>query len=135
MSPVFDTVAALYAKAPDAFAAWLVFCLLPMVVPAALVLFAKRGAGAKFAFVLSAAARLMGWPVLFLALVGVPLFVLEVFLMPVILDAYPASRTLLSVPLAFMDLLIQNLFWLVPLLWLVWVFFGTIRFRRAWNAS
>ena len=132
MSPVSDIISTLYDKAADVFGAWVLFALFPVLVPALLALFAKGQQTGKLKFALSAAARLFGWPTLFIALLGPPWFLFEVYLVPVILDAYPWSRSLLSGPLSMTHWLTWNSYWLVPVLWVGWVLYGSLRFRRAW---
>ena len=133
MSPFTDTVIALYEKAPDAFDAWVFFVLFPIIVPTVLALFAKRRVMEKSRFVLSTAAHLLGWPTLLVALLVLPCCVFEIYLLPVLLDAYPLSRSLLAAPLAVTNWATQNSFWLVPLLWICWVFYASWRSKRAWH--
>ncbi|HEY4083889.1 MAG TPA: hypothetical protein VGM81_24645 [Burkholderiaceae bacterium] len=132
MSPIADTVTALYDKAPEAFAAWVLFALLPVLIPALLLAFTTGRLTAKAKFVLSAAVRLLGWPTLFIALLGPPWFAFEVYLAPVILDAYPGSRPFLTGPFSVTHWVFWHAGWFVPVLWICWLFVASMRYRRAW---
>lgn len=133
MNPVVDTVTAMFHRMPEAFLAWGLFCVVPVLVPACASVFVTARASSKLKFTLSSAARLLGWPLLLLALVGLPWFVFEIFLVPVLFDAYPVSRSILAVPLAATHWLVQTWYVILPIVWLAWVAVGTARLRRAWR--
>jgi hypothetical protein len=133
MSPVADTISAMYDRAPEAFWAWVLFGLAPVLVPALVSIFVKSPPTSRIGFTLSSAARLLGWPVLAIGLIGLPWFVFELFLVPVLLDAYPMSRAILAAPLAVTRWFVDVSFLLLPVLWVTWLLLGTLRFRRAWR--
>ena len=133
MTPVADTLAVLIEKAPEAFAAWILFGLVPILVPTVWALLSGSGMPRRVKFVVAAATRIVGRPALLIILVGVPCFVFELFLVPVVFDAYPVSRSILRGPLAVSDWLVHNWFWLLPLLWPAWVGYATYRVRKEWH--
>ncbi|WIV99628.1 hypothetical protein [Kinneretia aquatilis] len=135
MTPVTDTLAVMFEKAPEAFAVWILFGLFPILVPAIWAVVIERGMPRRARFVVAAATRIVGQPALLIILVGVPFFVFELLLVPVILDAYPLSRTILRGPLAVSNWLARNWFWLLPLLWPVWVGYATYLVRREWHGA
>lgn len=72
MSPLADTLGTLYERMPEAFWAWAVFGLAPVLVPALVSLSFKERPSSRLAFTLSGAARLVGGPALALVLIGPP---------------------------------------------------------------
>lgn len=132
MSPITDTLTEMVARMPEAFVAWFLFGVLPVLVPATLATFVEARPSAKVQFTLSTAARLIGWPALLIALLVLPWFAFEMFPVPVLFDAYPASRSVLSGPLAVTHWLTRQSNWLVPLAWLAWVFVAAARLRKLW---
>lgn len=120
---------------PEAFVAWGVFGLLPVVFPAVLAIFMKARSSAKVRFALSSASRLLEWPVLF-GVVLCPLwFAFEMVLAPAVLDAYPFSRVVVAGPLALNHWIFEQGYWLVPLAWLALVLFGSLRLRKTWQVE
>jgi hypothetical protein len=135
MSPIADTFAELVARMPEVLAAWILFALVPVLVPGVLAMFMKGKLSTKMKFTLSVAARLLGWPVLLIAFVGLPWFAFEMFFVPVLFDAYPLSKFVLGGPLMATQWLTWQSYWLVPLAWLAWVFFASVRLRKCWEAT
>lgn len=133
MNPVADTVVEMLHRMPEAFLAWGLFGVVPVLVPACVSVFVDARTSSKLKFTLSSAARLLGWPLLLVALFGLPWFVFELFLVPVLFDAYPVSKTILAVPLAATRWLVQTWYVVLPLVWLVWVTVGTARLQKAWR--
>lgn len=134
MSPVADTISAMLDRAPEALWAWVLFGLVPVLVPGLAALFVKAPAWSRLGFTLSCAARLLGWPLLCIALIGVPWTLFELFLVPVLFDAYPVSRSILAIPLALTHGLMSVWPVVVLVLWTVWLVAGTARAQRAWRA-
>uniref|UniRef100_UPI001E322B2A hypothetical protein n=1 Tax=Pelomonas sp. KK5 TaxID=1855730 RepID=UPI001E322B2A len=135
MSPIADTVGEMLTRMPEAFGAWLLFGLVPVLVLGILSIFTMAGSSSRLKFTLSAAARLLGWPVLFVVLLGLPWVAFELFLVPVMFDAYPFSRAVLSVPLTVTHWLAWQSYWLVPLAWFAWVVITSLHLRKRWKAS
>lgn len=92
MSPIADTVREMFHRAPEVFWAWLLFAVLPVLVPAVMVMFDRAVWASKARFAFACAAGLLGGPLLLVLLIGMPWFVWEVFLVRVVLDAYPATK-------------------------------------------
>ncbi len=134
MSPIADTISAMFDRAPAALWAWVLFGLVPVLVPGLASLFVKAPARSRLGFTLSCAARLLGWPLLCIALIGVPWALFELFLVPVLFDAYPVSKSILATPLAWAHELMSLWPLVVPVLWIVWLAVGTARAQRAWRA-
>jgi hypothetical protein len=92
----------------------------------------------KGPYALPTAARIVGYPALFVLLVAIPLVVIETYVVPVLLDAHPASRPSVTMLLAPVDFVSTNGFvWITAaeLLWPIWVVATALhsarRLRRA----
>ena len=113
--------------------AWCWFALLPVLVPAIVAIVQRRELRGKGAYVWPTAARILGYPALFILLVGVPCFVLEIWLVPVILDAHPGARTIVRTVLAPLEWILANGFVLsigLMLLWPAWVVSAALHAAR-----
>jgi len=135
MSPALDTAVEVLHRWPFEVTLWMLFALVPVLVPAVVATVKVPKGGRRAAFVVSSAARLVGYPVMLLLLLGVPWVVFEVVFVPVLLDAYPGSRSVLAVPVALSELALQHWFWAAPLAWLTWVAVATPRFARSWRLA
>jgi hypothetical protein len=121
MHSITETATALVASEPLGFLLWLEFAVLPVLVPLVVALARRQPFRQCLNHAWATAARTVGYPAAIILLLGVPWVAFELFLVPVLLDAYPGSQVLLSVPLTFTHWLLSVWFWLVPLLWPVWV--------------
>jgi len=136
MSPVADTVAAFLDRYGAAVVVWSWFALPPILVPAAIALARRRVLRGKARYVLASAAHIVGYPALILLVLLVPCVAADVFLVPALLDAHPASRTILAAPLAAGDWVAAH--WLVAdvasfLLWPAWVVAAALHGARRWQ--
>ncbi|WP_457425964.1 hypothetical protein [Roseateles sp. P5_E7] len=132
MSPVIDTLIEMFGREPLAFVLWAEAALLPVLLPMALAAARRPVLDQRRRFVLSAAVRIVGYPALVVLWVVVPWTAFELFLAPVVLDAYPASKTWLAVPLEMARSLAAHGFWGLPLLWPVWVSAAAVHVMRRW---
>ena len=133
MNPVAGTASRLLDLYGANVWAWCWVALLPVLVPAVVAAAQRRGLRGKGSYVLPTAARILGYPAMFALLVLVPCFVFDVYFVPVLLDAHPASRTILAAPLALLDWISSNGFILsiaLIALWPIWVVAAALRCAR-----
>jgi len=134
MNPITDTLTAALERWPIVFSLWALFAILPFVVPFIIALARRPSLVNPARFSISAASRIVGYPTYLILLFVVPWAAFEILLVPVIFDAYPSSKSALSIPLNATHWLLWNMYWLVPLVWLGWVFAASVYFARRWHA-
>ncbi len=134
MSPVTDTIGAAIERWPLWFVFWGFFAVLPIAIPLAVAVFRRPRLKSPAKFATSAAARIVGYPAVLALLIVVPWVAFELLLVPVLFDAYPNSKSVLSFPLGVTHWVLWNAFWLVPLSWLAWVIAASIYYLRCWHA-
>jgi len=121
MSVLTDTLHALTARYPEALAAWLLFCVLPLISCTIWTVLYRSQLDRPFKSLLHALSFSMGYPMALLGLIIAPISAFSIFLAPALLDGYPTWRSFLLALLAIPNWLTEQSFWLVPLTWLFWV--------------
>ena len=121
MSVLTDTLHALTARYPEALAAWLLFCVLPLISCTIWTAIYRSQLDRPFTSFLHALSFSMGYPMALLGLIIAPISAFSIFLVPALLDGYPTWRSVLLALLAIPNWLTAQSFWLVPLGWLFWV--------------
>ena len=134
MSPIIDTFNALVHKCPDAFLIWGCLSIAPLAILVALALLYGPKLLNRMAFVRTSFALVIGYPTALILLVVVPLTVFNLFFTPVIFDAYPNFRGVLSAPVSLLNWVAQNAFWSAPIVWLIWLVASPIYLARKWRA-
>ena len=133
MNPVLDTVLVAMERWPEEFIFWALFSILPIAFPVAIALLRRPRLTRPTIFALAAASRIIGYPALLCLLLVIPWVFFEIFLVPVIADAYPNLKTLMSWPLNVSNWLLWNAFWVVPLVWVMWVAVASYRYANSWQ--
>lgn len=137
MSPAADTVGAFLDRYGASVFPWCWIALMPILVPAIVAVAQRRALRGRAGYVSTTAARVVGYPALFVLLVVVPWVGAEIFFVPALLDAFPLSRTILAAPLAMGDWVAAN--WLLLsfaalMMWPVWIVVMALRGARQWRA-
>jgi hypothetical protein len=104
-------------------------------VPALVSIFVKAPPSSRLSFALSCAARLLGWPMLALGLIGLPWVAFDLYVVPVLFDAYPISRSILAAPLDLTRWVVRVGYLILPILWSLWLVIGTMRLRNSWRGK
>jgi len=116
---------------------WCWLALPPIVVPA-IVAWTQRSVRREMrGYVPASMARSVGYPALFLLLVVVPCIVANILLVPALLDAHPAARRLLALPLAAVDWVAANgmvVSFALLLTWPAWIVVAALLEARRWRA-
>ena len=121
MSVLTDTLHALTDRYPEALAAWLLFCVLPLISCAIWTALYRSQLDRPFKALLHALSFSMGYPMALLGLIIAPISAFSIFLAPALLDGYPSWVSVLLALLSIPNWLTAQSFWLVPLAWLLWV--------------
>lgn len=136
MSPAADTVGAFLDRYGAAVFLWCWIALMPILVPAIVAVARRDALRDRAGYVSTTAARVVGYPAVFVLLVVVPWVGAEIFFVPALLDAHPTSRTILAAPLAMGDWVAAN--WLLLSLaalmsWPAWIVVMALRGARQWR--
>ena len=135
MNTIRDTLEVMLHRWPDAFALWVLVALAPLATLVICALLFRPKLSRRISFVRSSFALILGYPAAIVLLFVIPITVLNIFLVPVILDANPVSRTILSAPLTLANWLVWSAFWFAPLLWLVWSVAAPVFLARKWRGN
>jgi hypothetical protein len=135
MRPFADTLSAMLEREAFALVLWVNLVVLPLLVPLVLAIARKPRLNRPVAFAWSAGARIVGYPTMLTLLFVVPWFIFEVFLVPVLFEAAPASKAVLATPLSLTRWLTWHWFWYLPFLWFLWVTFASFHLAKKWRVQ